>query len=196
VVEIDADTHDRAMADTHALAFFVAKGMIDLGAEEHPFAPPSFQAMARLIDTVRSDAGHLFQAIQSENEFAAGARRRLIATLENLDEQLLHAPRNDDATTFTIPDLGQKAPDLLEARELIDEVDRELVSLLARRMQLSLRAGRAKTGKAVRDAERERTLFEARAEWAKELGLDGTAIREIFDAILRHSRRVQRNDDS
>jgi prephenate dehydrogenase len=193
VMQLDPDSHDRAMADTHALAFFVAKALIDLGVEEHPFAPPSFQAMARTIDAVRADAGHLFHAIETENEYAANSRRRLIDALENLDE-LVNA-KKEDLDFFSIPDLGTKAPDLLETRDLIDEVDRDIVALLARRAQLSLRAGRAKASKVVRDVERERALFEARARWAEEQGLDPKAVREVFDAILRHSRKVQRTDD-
>jgi prephenate dehydrogenase len=193
VLELSPDAHDHAMADTHALAFFVAKALIDLGVEGHPFAPPSFQAMARTIEAVRSDAGHLFHAIQSENEFAASSRRRLIDALESIDEAISQKPEGTEV--FSIPDLGEKAPDLLETRDLIDEVDRELVQLLARRSQLSLRAGRAKAKKVVRDKERERAVFEARSRWAEELGLDPQAVREIFDAILRHSRRVQRTDD-
>src|SRR5262249_42835666 len=51
VIEQDADAHDRAMAMTHALAFFVAKGMIDVGVPtDLVWAPPSFQAIARTIE--------------------------------------------------------------------------------------------------------------------------------------------------
>src|SRR5580658_4476381 len=58
VIEQTAEGHDRVMAHTHALTFFVAKGMIDAGAGMNvPFAPPSFQAISRTIETVRSDAG-------------------------------------------------------------------------------------------------------------------------------------------
>ena len=38
------------------------------------FVPPSFKALARPIDAVRSDAGHLFATIQNDNPFAAAAR--------------------------------------------------------------------------------------------------------------------------
>jgi prephenate dehydrogenase len=166
---------------------------MDLGVEEHPFAPPSFQAMARTIEAVRADAGHLFRAIETENEFAASSRRKLLDALENIDEQLARPATGDlDPELFDIPDLGTKAPDLLETRELIDDLDREIVSLLARRAQLSLRAGRAKGG-VVHDPERERALYETRAGWAEELGYSPNAVREVFQAILRHSRRVQRS---
>ena len=70
------------MAHTHALTFFVAKGMIDAGAATAvPFAPPSFQAISRTIETVRSDAGHLFAAIARDNPFAPEARKELVRAL-------------------------------------------------------------------------------------------------------------------
>jgi prephenate dehydrogenase len=86
VVEQTPEGHDRVMAHTHALTFFVAKGMIDAGAGmEVPFAPPSFQAIARTIETVRSDAGHLFAAIARDNPFAAEARKQLVSALSAID---------------------------------------------------------------------------------------------------------------
>src|SRR6202000_2209236 len=82
VVVQTAESHDRVMAHTHALTFFVAKGMIDAGAAtEVPFAPPSFQAFARTIETVRSDAGHLFTAIARDNPFSSEARKELVRAL-------------------------------------------------------------------------------------------------------------------
>ena len=64
IIEQTAEGHDRVMAHTHALTFFIAKGMIDAGAGmQIPFAPPSFQAMARWPSRrCCSDAGHLFAA--------------------------------------------------------------------------------------------------------------------------------------
>ena len=89
VIEQTAEGHDRVMAHTHALTFFVAKGMIDAGAGmEVPFAPPSFQAIARTIETVRSDAGHLFAAIARDNPFAAEARKQLVQALAAIDRAL------------------------------------------------------------------------------------------------------------
>lgn len=43
VTEQDATEHDRAMARSHALAFFVAKALIDMGAGRGlPYTPPVF----------------------------------------------------------------------------------------------------------------------------------------------------------
>ena len=92
VIVQDPESHDRAMARTHALAFFLAKGLIDMGVDASlPLAPPSFQGMQRMLEAVRGDAGHLFGAIQRENPFAAEARRDLLHELERIHRQLLAA---------------------------------------------------------------------------------------------------------
>jgi prephenate dehydrogenase len=200
VVEQDAADHDRAMAATHALAFFVAKGLIDIGAgEQAPFVPPSFRAMAGMIDAVRSDANHLFATIQKDNPFSAEARARLLSALEAIDRDLT-APVADpplQSQRLTIPPLKERAPDLREARDLIDDIDRDLVHLLGRRAQFARRAGRAKAkaGKEVRDPARERQILEARRRWAEGEGLNPDGVAEIFQSILRLSRAIQQEPE-
>lgn len=201
VIEQDPREHDRLMARTHALTFFVAKGMIDAGASAPvPFAPASFQGILRTIEAVRSDAGHLFRAIQLENPYAADARHELLDALHKVDEALLHAPPESTADTFTadegltIPDLGARSPELREARVFIDAIDREIIGLLAQRAELAERAAQAKSilGHGVLDPTREAELRNARRSWAEELGLDRDSVDDVFQAILRFSRRVQR----
>jgi len=200
VIHSDPDDHDRAMAYTHALAFFIAKGLLDAGTPPLlPFAPPSFQAIARTIELVRADAGHLFEAVHRENPYAAEARRRLIDALAAVDRDLgagpatIRAMAAELAAALAIPDLGDRSPELRETRELIDEVDQEIIGLLARRAELARRAAQAKAeiGHGVRDPEREARLREQRRAWAMEVGLDAGSIDEIFQAILGFSRRVQ-----
>jgi len=202
VVEQTPEGHDRLMAHTHALTFFVAKGMIDAGAGmDVPFAPPSFQAISRTIETVRSDAGHLFAAIARDNPFAAEARKQLVQALSAID-RALDAPGSqgedappDSTGRFAIPDLGERSPELKEAREHIDAVDREIVRLLAQRALLSQRAAKAKAqlGAPVLDASREAEVMGARRSWAGEMKLDGEAVADVFRAIMTMSRRAQRS---
>ncbi len=197
VIEQTAEGHDRVMAHTHALTFFIAKGMIDAGAGMSvPFAPPSFQAFSRTIETVRSDAGHLFAAIQRENPFATEARKELLESLKNIDAALEKDTTDaaPDSSRFAIPDLGVRSPELKETREHIDALDKEILQLLGRRAQLSQRAAKAKAemGHPVLDPAREAALFEARRAWAKDTGLDVEGVEEIFRAIVRASRRMQR----
>jgi prephenate dehydrogenase len=196
VVTQTAEEHDRVMAHTHALTFFVAKGMMDAGAGlEVPFAPPSFQAIARTIEAVRSDAGHLFVAIQNENPFASEARKQLVDALANIN-QMLATPSVSQfppPLEIRIPDLGNRSPELKEAREHIDALDRELMVLLRRRAELAERALRAKEqlGAPVLDAQREAELFSRRRVWAAELGLEADGVEEVFRAVVRFSRRMQ-----
>jgi prephenate dehydrogenase len=213
VIEQTPEGHDRVMAHTHALTFFVAKGMIDAGAGmEVPFAPPSFQAISRAIETVRSDAGHLFAAIARDNPFAAEARKQLVQALSSIDRALdadaaegsgaslrvrdpsVDGPSPDSTGRFAIPDLGERSPELRQTREHIDAVDREIVRLLAQRTQLSQRAARAKAqlGAPVLDGNREAEVMGARRVWADELKLDAEAVADVFRAIMTMSRRAQR----
>ncbi|MGH7272506.1 MAG: chorismate mutase, partial [Polyangiaceae bacterium] len=203
VIEQTPEGHDRVMAHTHALTFFIAKGMIDAGAGiEVPFAPQSFQALSRTIETVRSDAGHLFAAIARDNPFAAEARKELVRALAEvdraLDAQAAEADAGDvaergDGASFAIPDLGDRSPELKQARDHIDAIDQQIVALLARRMKLAGRAGRAKAalGAPVLDGSREAELMAARRAWAEGAKIDADAVADVFRAILTMSRRGQ-----
>jgi prephenate dehydrogenase len=195
VVEQSADEHDRLMARTHALAFFVAKGLIDVGAgDDLPFAPPSFQALAQTIDTVRSDASHLFLAIERDNPHAEDARQALLDALTRVHTGLDEIEDvGEGAASLMIPDLSAAEPELREARDLIDEIDAEIVDLLARRRHLAARAGRIKTerGVGIRDASREKDLLDERRRWATDLGLSEETVADVFSAILRFSRAAQ-----
>jgi prephenate dehydrogenase len=192
------EEHDRVMAATHALTFFLAKGLLEVGAgADLPFAPPSFHAIQRTLDSVREDAGHLFSGIQNFNPFAAEARAGLLRALHAIDDGLGAGGEGGELPErLAIPGLEQPPPALLETRELIDDLDRELLALLGRRAELSRRAGRAKAavGAPVRDPAREARLVQDRRRWAAEAGLDPDTVLEVFQAVLRGSRRTQGQD--
>ncbi len=195
VIDQDPSNHDRTMALTHAMAFFVARGLVDLGVGgDMHWVPPSFAALAASIAAVRADAGHLFNTIQGQNPYAAATRRQFIDALTLIDQRLAAKP--DDAAVPGDPRpqaLAQTSPALLEAREHIDELDRELVALLHRRVELSLRAGRAKrsAGAPVLDPDRESALLQARRDWAQAQGLPADGVADVFRQILALSRRAQ-----
>lgn len=108
VIELDAESHDRAMASTHAMAFFLAKGLIEMGVDDElALAPPSFQGMRRMLDAVRGDAGHLFATIQRENPFAAQARANMLRSLEQVHMRLMS--ESDDAS-LAIAESAAAAP--------------------------------------------------------------------------------------
>src|SRR6185436_128795 len=92
------------------------------------FAPPSFQAIERTVEAVRADAGHLFTALHRENPYATDARQALLTAFGEADRSLRAAPPEaGEETNLVIPDLGAYAPALGETRELIDDIDRELL---------------------------------------------------------------------
>jgi prephenate dehydrogenase len=189
------EDHDRVMATTHALTFFLAKGLLDVGAgAELPFTPPSFHAIQRTLESVREDAGHLFATLQNQNPYAAGARARLLESMESIHQDLAEAVEEGEAAlNLAIPDLGSRSPQLQEVRDVIDTLDRELLDLLARRMELARRAAHAKAelGTPVLDPTREARLLEDRRTWATEKGIDAQGAEEVFRAVLRLSRRTQ-----
>jgi prephenate dehydrogenase len=194
VIEQDPETHDRNMAQTHVLAFFVAKGLLDVGVGDHmPFAPPSFQGLKFTLEAVRADAGHLFAAIQRENPFAAETRARLIEALGAIHRRLAEEGGGEENIPMPALDLRDRSPELAEVRDLIDEVDREILALLDRRTQLARRAARAKAGLGapVLDPAREASLLRDRRAWARDLGLDEQMVEEVFQTLLRISRRAQ-----
>lgn len=193
-IEQSAHAHDKAMAETHALAFFVAKGMLDAGVDTRvPFAPPSFQAIARTVDVVRGDAGHLFAAICADNPHAGDARRRLLDALKAVDAALGEPAHDTMAIAPATPPAVVASPELQGTRDRIDEIDQEIVALLGRRAELSRRAMKAKQrlGQPLYDPERETRMLAARRAMAEERTLDAESVEDVFRAILRFSRRVQ-----
>jgi len=195
VLEQNPEDHDRVMATTHALTFFLAKGLLEVGAgADLPFTPPSFHSIQRTLESVRGDAGHLFTTLQNENPFALEARGHLLDALQSIHRNLEEAAQEGQETpSLAIPDLGSRSPALQETRDYIDALDQELVGLLARRMELARRAAKAKAelGTPVLDGTREAALLGLRKAWAAEAGLDGPGVEEVFRAVLRLSRRTQ-----
>ena len=197
VISMDAETHDRTMAQTHALAFFVAKAMLDINVPtDSEIAPPSFKAMVRTIDAVRADAGHLLLSLHTDNPFSGESRSQLIAALSSLDLKLSAALAEhaaDASAAFEIEGPSQSVNELQETRDLIDELDRDVLELLTRRTELAHRARRAKEtlGRGVADPVREAKLMEDRKAWAEAAGLDSEGVAEIFSSIIRFSRHSQ-----
>jgi len=202
-ITLDPEAHDQEMAATHALAFFIAKGFIDADfLLNSDYAPPSVRGLRGMIESVQADAGQLFASLQLDNPYAAAARRRLLSALSTANDNLrqigFSSARNSSDSGLTIATAAPSpaSPLLDQARQGIDEIDRELVALLARRAQLSRRAGRVKAeiGRGVRDPQREASLLEERRLMAAQCGLDPDAVEEVFQSILCLSRDNQRQD--
>ena len=88
---------------------------------------------------------------------------------------------------------GGSSPRLLPLREQIDEIDHELVALLAQRMAVSRRIAGVKRelGMAVYQSDRWQTVLADRLRQAEELGLDPDFTRDLLEKIHGESVRIQ-----
>jgi prephenate dehydrogenase len=84
----DADTHDRDIAHTQALAQFVGRALAQLEQSGSPVRTPGYNRFREVADTVGEDSWELFSAIQNLNPYAAGMRAELLARLSDLQRRL------------------------------------------------------------------------------------------------------------
>lgn len=82
IVAISADEHDRVMAQVHALTFFVAKGLGDLGLQEIPFRTPSYKMITDMVVFDKSHSADLYDTIQAANPYAEEIREEFITSLQ------------------------------------------------------------------------------------------------------------------
>ena len=86
------------------------------------------------------------------------------------------------------------APEIDDLRRAIDEIDRQILELLAARVRVVLAVGdyQRRNGVAVYDPERERNLLARLASLAPE-PLDGDTVRRIFERLIDESRRLEQH---
>jgi chorismate mutase len=108
-----------------------------------------------------------------------------------------------DAGTDEVTDLaGLALPVLLDTlvgvRDDIQTVDREIISLLARRVALGRRAGRVKraAGVSIVDPMQEAAVLERARELAEAAGLPYRDLRALLRGMIAISRRAQLNDEA
>src|SRR5687767_4727570 len=80
-------------------------------------------------------------------------------------------------------------PELATLRAELDDIDRHLVELIARRLDTVTAVGKAKANSAapVRDVERERAVLEAAEAVARRHGVSGDLVRRVFREIIGHA---------
>jgi len=92
-----------------------------------------------------------------------------------------------------VTDAEDKAPGLRPLREQIDELDRQVLALLARRMEVvrEVAAVKKSEGVPIRDFARERLILDDRRARAARLGLPEAPIESIYRQIMLASRDYQ-----
>lgn len=88
VVKMTEQEHDRAMAETHALTLFIARGLGRMNLVDPKVVVPSFAVLTELIGYNDSHSEELFRTTQQGNPFAKDMRERLVASLKNVDKSL------------------------------------------------------------------------------------------------------------
>jgi prephenate dehydrogenase len=88
ILRMSNEEHDRAMADVHALTFFVARGLSQLQLKQSALQAPSFQMLLDLVEFDKTHSDDLFCTIELGNPFAKDSRARLITTLERINDKL------------------------------------------------------------------------------------------------------------
>ena len=88
------------------------------------------------------------------------------------------------------------ADDLVECRNEIAAIDRELVALLRKRVDVGLRTGilKREMGLPILDPGREAAVIRSVVEAARAVDLPDEPVREIFWRILGLSRTAQENE--
>lgn len=87
-IVMSAEEHDRAMADIHALTFFVAKSLEKMGLKTHELPTPSYSMITDLVDFSKSHSPELFATIENGNPFAKEIRSHMIKTMTDVDEMI------------------------------------------------------------------------------------------------------------
>jgi prephenate dehydrogenase len=98
----DAETHDREIAQTQALAQFVGRALARLEESKSPVRTPGYDRFRVVAETVGDDSWELFVAIQNLNPFAAEMRAELLGHLRELQKRLAAeagAGRGDGGST-------------------------------------------------------------------------------------------------
>lgn len=90
----------------------------------------------------------------------------------------------------------EDAPDMDRLRERIEQVDAELVQLVAERVRLARRIGSVKhrAGLATLDTAREAAVVRRAAALARDTGLDVEPVRDLFWLLIGLCRRAQTDD--
>lgn len=91
---------------------------------------------------------------------------------------------------------AEEREELESLRVEIEQIDRELIGLIARRVELGRVVGRAKRrlGTAILDPAREAAVVRRAGTLAREAGLEDEDVRYIFWHLIGLSRRAQMED--
>jgi prephenate dehydrogenase len=201
-ITIDPDEHDRIMAMVSHLPQIISIALMHAalaGDAEHAMldklAGRGFLDMTRLA---ASDYG-IWKGILETNR---GAIDQAIGRF-NRSLSLLSGASSSDSTALVWEEAAghrrKMGPESLarprknDLRTMIDRWDKQILTVLGRRIEIVRKIGKLKMNQAapVLDPDREKRMMLQRREWGKLLNLPEEFVEELFAVILKHSTRIQ-----
>lgn len=204
-ITIDPEEHDRIMAMVSHLPQLISVALMDsalAGDAEHgmleKMAGRGFLDMTRLA---ASNYGMWKGILETNAEAIGAAIDRFRRTLSSISDEMLEAGM--EITWERAARRRRKmAPETLarprkqDLRTVIDRQDKQILTVLAHRIDIARKIGKLKMYQAtpVVDADREKRMMVQRRDWGKSLGLPEDMIDELFAVIVKHSSRIQASE--
>ncbi len=88
IVHMSAEDHDKQMAYTHALTFYISHALARMHITEIELTAPSYKKLLALQELDTHHSEDLFRTIQNGNPFAAETRARLMSALVDIENSL------------------------------------------------------------------------------------------------------------
>ena len=206
-VTLDPEEHDRILAMVSHLPHFIAVALMRAAmADDAEHGLLKKMAGRGFLDMTRLAASDyvMWKGIMTTNAEAIvkamdGFNRSLASTINEMMDSSAEKAWEDAAKMRRImtPDsrLRFRKQDL---RAVIDRQDKQLMSILAKRVDAARKIGNLKMRQSVPviDSDRERRMMVERRDWGKSLGLPEEMIDDIFAVIIKHSSRLQETGKS
>ncbi len=201
-ITIDPEEHDRVMAMASHLPQIISIALMHsalAGDAEHAMldklAGRGFLDMTRLAG---SDYRIWKSILATNREAIDQAIRRFYESLALLtgdapEDQTALAWEQAAASRRKMGPESLSKPRKHDLRSMIDRWDKQILTVLGRRIEIVRRIGKLKSNQAapVVDPDRERRMMIQRKEWGKLLNLPEELVEELFAVILRQSSRIQ-----
>jgi prephenate dehydrogenase len=201
-ITIDPEEHDRIMAMVSHLPQIISIALMHsalAGDAEHAMldklAGRGFLDMTRLA---ASDYSIWKSILATNREAIDKAISRFNKSLSLLG---CDAPEDEAALVWeeAAGSRRKMGPESLtkprkhDLRSMIDRWDKQILTVLGRRIEIVRKIGKLKSNQAapVLDPDRERRMMIQRKEWGKLLNLPEELVEELFTVILRHSTHIQ-----
>jgi prephenate dehydrogenase len=201
-ITIDPEEHDRIMAMASHLPQIISVALMHAalaGDAEHAMldklAGRGFLDMTRLA---ASDFGIWKGILETNKEAIHQAIRRFNQSLLLLSGDI-SGEKASLAWEGASRHRRKMGPESLprprkdDLRSMIDRWDKQVLTVLARRVEIVRQIGKLKTNQStpVVDPDRERRMMLQRKEWGKLLNLPEELVEELFAVILKNSSRIQ-----